>query len=238
MERSNKERIGNVEKNRVWRVIKKNNEPENRRLLGAKWVFKVKKNEIFKTRLVAQGFSQISGVDCRNSFSPVIYNTTFRIILVMWIKYQWEAEIIDIETVFLYRNVDEEIYLKIPDGYKKYTSKKINENDCLILDQAIYRYVQAARQFFKKMVEVLEKKMNFVQSMNDQCLLMRNDQNRTVIVCLYIDDTLCIGDKEAINIFKKEIRKHFVLKEEGKVYDYVVCINKRINGGIFLHQSD
>ena len=75
------------------------------------------------------------------------------------------------------------------------------------MDQTIYGLVQAARQFFKKMIEVLEKKMNFVQSMNDQCLLMRNDQNRTIIACLYIDDTLCVGDKKPINAFKKEIKK-------------------------------
>ena len=46
-----------MEKNHVWRVIKKMNIPENRRLLGAKWVFIVKKNRIFKARLAAQGFS-------------------------------------------------------------------------------------------------------------------------------------------------------------------------------------
>ena len=54
-------------------------------------------------------------------------------------KYGWEAEIIDIETAFLYGKLEEEIYLKIPDGYEKYTSKKIDKDDCLILDQAIYR---------------------------------------------------------------------------------------------------
>ena len=138
-----------MEKNHIWRVIKKTDVPENRRLPGAKCIFKVKKIEIFKARLVAQGFSQISAVDHQDSFSPVIYHSTFRIILVMWIKYEWEAEIIDIETAFLHGNLEEEIYLKIPDGYKKYTSKKIDKNGCLILDQAIYRLVYAARLFFK-----------------------------------------------------------------------------------------
>ena len=82
------------------------------------------------------------------------------------------------------------------------------------------------------MIEVFKKKMNFVPSMNDQCLLMRNDQNRTIIVCLYIDNMLCVGDKEAIEAFKKEIKKYFVTKEEGKVQDYVGCIIKKINGGV------
>ena len=80
--------------------------------------------------------------------------------------------------------------------------------------------------------------MNFVQSMNDQCLLMRNDQNGTVIVCLYIDDTLCVGDKKALDTFKNKIKEHFVTKEEGKVEDYSGCMIKRTNSGILLHQSN
>ena len=72
--------------------------------------------------------------------------------------------------------------------------------------------------------------MNFVPSMNDQCLLMRNDQNRTIIVCLYIDNMLCVGDKEAIEAFKKE--KYLVTKEEDKVQDYTGCMIKKLNGGV------
>ena len=80
------------------------------------WVFKVKKNGIFKASLVAQGFAQISGIDFMDNFSPVIYKTTFRIILVLWATYNWEAEIIDIKTAFLYGDLEEEIYMKIPKG--------------------------------------------------------------------------------------------------------------------------
>ena len=38
--------------------------------------------------------------------------------------------------------------------------------------------------------------------MNDQCLLMGNDPNGMIIICLYIDDMLCIGDKKVIDKFK------------------------------------
>ena len=54
-----KKEFDNMEKNQVWRVIKTTDVPENRRLLGAKWVFIVKKNGVFKAKLVTQGFSQI-----------------------------------------------------------------------------------------------------------------------------------------------------------------------------------
>ena len=80
--------------------------------------------------------------------------------------------------------------------------------------------------------------MNFVWNLNDQCLVMRNDKNGTVIVHLYINDMLGVGDKKALDIFKKKIKEHFATKEEGKVDDYVGCMIKRIKGGILLHQSD
>ena len=52
--------------------------------------------------------------------------------------------------------------------------------------------------------------------MNDQCLLMRNDQNGTIIFCLYIDDTLCVGDKDAIEGFKKEIKNIVLQRKKAK----------------------
>ena len=45
---------------------------EARKLLGTKWVFKVKKNSVFKTRLVAQGFAKVVGIDHQDKFSLVI----------------------------------------------------------------------------------------------------------------------------------------------------------------------
>ena len=48
----------------------------------------------------------------------------------------------------------------------------------------------------------------------------------------------CVGDKKALHTFKTEIKKYFVTKEEGKVKDYVGCMMKKINSGIWLHQSD
>ena len=53
---------------------------------------------------------------------------------------------------------------------------------------------------------------------------MRKETKKgTVLVCVYIDDALCVGDKEGINEFKKEISLHFAIKEEGEMREYVGC---------------
>ena len=67
---------------------------------------------------------------------------------------------------------------------------------------------------------------------------MKENENRIIIICLYIDNTLCIGNAEAIEKFKKEIKKYFVRKEEGFATKYLGCMIKKIKGGIYLHQSD
>ena len=55
----------------VWRKIDKVKIPENRRLIGNKWVFKVKRDGTYRARLVALGYSQIPGVDYTDNFAPV-----------------------------------------------------------------------------------------------------------------------------------------------------------------------
>ena len=64
---------------------------------------------------------------------------------------------------------------------------------------------------------------------------MKENENGIITICLYIDNTLCVGDKLAIKKLMKEIKKYFVTKEEGALNEYVGRMIKRINGGVYLH---
>ena len=50
----------------------------------------------------------------QENFILVVDVITFRIMMVMMLKNNWKAEIIDIENIFLYKHFDEQIYMKIP----------------------------------------------------------------------------------------------------------------------------
>ena len=52
-------------------------------MIGSKWVFKKKRNGVYRARLVGLGYSQIAGVDHKDNFSPVVTDTTFRCVLVI-----------------------------------------------------------------------------------------------------------------------------------------------------------
>ena len=65
----------------VWRKTDRKKIPNNRRLIGNKWVFKIKRDGTYRARLVALGYSQIPGVDYTDNFAPVAHDVSFRIAL-------------------------------------------------------------------------------------------------------------------------------------------------------------
>ena len=84
-------------------------------------------------------------------------NTTFRCVLVIALIEGWDMEVVDIETSFLYGILDEEIFMKIPEVLDIYLETTFNNHEFLALDKAIYGLVQAARQFHKRLTELIEK---------------------------------------------------------------------------------
>ena len=73
----------------VWRKTDKAKIPKNRRLFGNKWVFKIKRDGIYRARLVALGYSQIPGVDYTGNFAPVAHEVSFRIALARMMVENW-----------------------------------------------------------------------------------------------------------------------------------------------------
>ena len=97
---------------------------------------------------------------------------------------EWNMVVVDIKPAFFYGVLDEEIYMKIPEGLKDYMNTSFGGDECLILDKAIYGLVQAARQFHRKLTKVMEKKMGFKKCLADECLLMTKTNQGIVVVCV------------------------------------------------------
>ena len=85
----------------VWRKIDRKNIPNNRRLIGNKWVFKIKRDGTYRARLVALGYSQIPGVDYTDNFAPVAHDVSFRIALARMMVEKLDSLVMDVETAFL-----------------------------------------------------------------------------------------------------------------------------------------
>ena len=128
----------------------------------------------------------------------------------------------DVETAFLYGNLDEEAYMQIPSGHQEVVELIDEKYWCLELKKSIYGLVQAARQWWKRLVEVL-KELGFQQSAIDACLLCRMDDDGIVIFCIYVDDILCVGSKIGIEKTIKKLSTKFQVKRVGELNDYVGC---------------
>ena len=74
------------------------------------------KIEKFKARLVAKGFTQ-RGVDYEATFSLVSSKDSFRVIMALVAHFDMELHQMDVKTVFLNGDLNEEIYMMQPKGF-------------------------------------------------------------------------------------------------------------------------
>ena len=98
----------------VWRKTERKKIPDDRRLIGNKWVFEIKRDGTYRARFVALGYSQIPGVDYTDNFAPVAHDVSFRITLARMMVEKLVSLVMDVETAFLYGEIDEEIFMKSP----------------------------------------------------------------------------------------------------------------------------
>ena len=128
----------------VWRHVKRNDHPKDCRLVGCRWVDKVKRNDVYCARLVAKGFSQILDVDFTDNFSPVVNDATFTVVVASMVIEKLKGKVIDIDNAFLNGDLEHEIYMKILEGHDEVINPRVGKEDCLILQKTIYGLVQAA----------------------------------------------------------------------------------------------
>jgi Reverse transcriptase (RNA-dependent DNA polymerase) len=96
------------------------------------------------------------------------------------------ATIIDVATAFLYGDLQEEIYMNIPDGLES------NGNECLRLKRTIYGLVQSVREFYKNLSEVLTG-VGFVENKSNPCLLSKREDGKVTLIGISIDACLVVG---------------------------------------------
>jgi hypothetical protein len=85
-------------------------------VIGTKWVFKKKQGEDGeivrnKARLVAQGFSQVKGLDFGETFALVARLEAIRILLAFVASKVFKLHQMDVKSAFLNGVIQEEVYV-------------------------------------------------------------------------------------------------------------------------------
>ena len=91
--------------------------------VSLKWIYKIKhvadgSIEKYKERFVARGFSQKEGIDYEETFSLVARYTSIRTIMALDSMMKWDLHQMDLKTTFLNGVIEEEVYIKQPQGFE------------------------------------------------------------------------------------------------------------------------
>ena len=127
--------------------------PEGAKVIGCKWVHKVKHDMTFKSRLVSKGFKQTHGIDYDETFSPIVFLKSIRILLAIVAYYDYEIWQMDVKTTFLNGNLLEDVYMTQPEGFfdRKY------HNRVYKLQRSIYGLKQAPRSWNLRFDEAVKE---------------------------------------------------------------------------------
>jgi hypothetical protein len=200
--------------------------PRGATAIQSKWIFRVKANSDgtlqYKARLVAQGQTQIYGVDFDETYSPVARLETTRVFFARAAQYERIIHQMDVDTAYLNATLDHTIYMKPPQGFRAdedilcppdYICKK---GEVLQLMKAIYGTKQAGLQWFKLLRQFILS-IGYVQCKFDGCLFTRDDdEHGHNEILVYVDDLLIAGESlERTNLVKQQFKDRFEMKDLG-----------------------
>ena len=72
-----------------------------------------------KARVVAKGYSQRPGVDFQETFAPVAWLSSIRLLIALAVEHGMEVHHLDVTTAFLNGDTEKEIFMEIPELFRE-----------------------------------------------------------------------------------------------------------------------
>ena len=145
----------------MWELVKCP-DPRKHNIIGTKWIYRNKQDEQGqvvrnKARLVAQGYTQVEGIDFDETFAPVARLEAIRILLAYANHHNILLYQMD---VMLNGKIEEEVYVAQPPGFED----PKHPDMVYKLNKALYGLKQAPRAWYDTLKDFLKSKIWFPRS--------------------------------------------------------------------------
>ena len=223
-----REELESLRSRKVFELVDR---PKGRKIIKNRWVFDLKTDLRKKARLVAKGFSQVEGLDFNEIFSPVVRFETVRMMIALAALKNWHITGLDVKSAFLYGELDEELYMEQPEGFKV----KGQEHKVMRLKRAIYGLKQAALAWWKALDESMAS-LGCTRLLSDSGLFVNKD--KSIVAIVYVDDVLFMGaNKKSLLELKQRFMKIWECRDLGNTQKFLHMCIKCNNGKIYLDQT-
>jgi hypothetical protein len=216
--------------------------PEGHKAFRHKWVAAKKLDENrqftkYKVRLTFNGWNMQRGIDFKDSFAPTLRGTSLRILFSLAAELQLQVHHMDFENAYLNADVDEDVYMTIPEGLDVEAMAlkaglDLHKRLVLKVEKSLYGMKQAGRNW-NLLVDKTLRAEGFLPCHGDPCLYSRRQGGDLVMVGLYVDDLAIVSKPgEQLKQLKKKLQEQYKMKDLGLMKDMLGCRILQENGEI------
>ena len=213
--------------------------PRGKQAVGGRWVYAVKESpdgsETCKARYVAKGYSQVEGIDYKETFSPTANMTSVRALMQVAVQEDLTLHQMDVKTAYLHAPIDCEVYMEQPEGFE--IKSKTGEHLVCKLNKSLYGLKQSGRNWNMLLHDHLTEN-GFVQNDADHCVYSRKSEKEKVILLVWVDDLIIAASNNTLLSDVKEIlKRRFKMKDMGPLKHFLGIDFRQSEGEIKMTQK-
>jgi hypothetical protein len=138
-----------------------------------------------------------------------------QLIISLAARFGWKIHQMDVKSAFLHGNLSEEIFIEQPSGFV------IDSNLVFQINKSLYGLKQAPQAWYAK-IDNLFLRLDFKHCESDHSLYVLHTNGDTLIVVVYVDDLLIIGNNiDLILRLKKQLADSFDMTNLGTLHYFL-----------------
>jgi hypothetical protein len=182
---------------------------------------------------VAQSYTQVEGLDFRETYAPAARLEAIRILLAYACAHNIKLYQIDVKSAFLNGYINEEVYVEQPPGFEDYKQP----NHVYKLKKALYGLKQAPRAWYEKLRDFLLSK-GFIMGKVDTTLFTKKIGKDLFVLQIYVDDIIFGStNQDFCDEFGKMMAKEFEMSMIEELSYFLSLQIKQLKDGTFVSQG-